>query len=207
MLQLAPPIDNARVLLHSCCAPCSGAILECMLANGIRPTVFFSNSNIAPYGEYNIRRDEVVRYCQSQGLEVVDDIYEHEAWLDFALHRQNGLADNALAQCPERGARCMECFRFRMARAANYAASHGYDLLTTSLASSRWKDLEQVNAAGEEAVNSVRVLYQSRGQACGLLYWPQNWRKGGLQPRRSEIIKEQNFYNQSYCGCEFSERH
>ena len=180
---LNPPGD--RVLLHSCCAPCSGAVLECLLSNGIRPRVFFSNANITPTDEYLKRRDELARYCDSLGVEWVEDAYDHELWLrEVAVGRENA---------PERGARCLECFRFRLRRAALYAASEGFDTLTTTLASSRWKSLDQVDAAGESAVAGT-----------GVLWWPQDWRKGGLQPRRSEIIREQGFYNQLWCGCEYS---
>ena len=198
MLQVATPDGSREILLHSCCAPCSGAIIECLVRNGIRPTVFFSNSNITPREEYEHRKAEIVRYAESFGLEVVDDDYDHEAWLDCALARRDGVPEKALAEAPERGARCTECFKFRLLRAARYAKDHGFTVLATTLASSRWKDLDQVNAAGQWAVE----------QAGGgeLLFWAQNWRKGGLQPRRNEIVKEQGFYNQDFCGCEFSHR-
>lgn len=188
-LKLDVPGNGGRILLHSCCAPCSGAIIECMVQNGLKPVVFFSNSNIFPHGEYELRRNELLRYADLFGLEVIDDEYDHEAWLD-CIH---GL------ECePERGARCTECFRFRLLRAARYAAENGFEVLTTTLASSRWKDLDQVNAAGEWACSQVA------GTGHAPLWWPQNWRKGGLQPRRDGIIREQNFYNQNFCGCEFS---
>lgn len=183
-IKLEPPQGCSKVLLHSCCAPCSGAILECMVQNGIRPAIFFSNSNIVPRDEYELRKQEIVRYAESMGLTVIDDDYDHEAWLQHV----KGLEDE-----PERGSRCMECFKFRLRRAAQYAAAHGYDTLATTLASSRWKSLEQVNAAGGSACQGLPVTF-----------WAGNWRKGGLQPRRSEIIREQNFYNQDFCGCEFS---
>lgn len=181
-----------KIVLHTCCAPCSGAIIEYMVNNGMRPLVFFSNSNITPEEEYEKRRAEVLRYASSFGLDVVDDDYSHTDWL---------CAVKGLESEPERGARCVECFRFRLLRAARYAAEHGYDTLTTTLASSRWKSLEQVNGAGEEACAKV---FEETGVK--VEWWGMNWRKGGLQPRRSEIIREQNFYNQEYCGCEFSVR-
>lgn len=183
-LKLELPQGGSRVLLHSCCAPCSGAILECMLANGIRPAIFFSNSNIVPKEEYELRKAEITRYAESLGLEVIDDDYDHEQWLRCVKGLENE---------PERGSRCMECFRFRLLRAARWAAANGYDVLATTLASSRWKSLEQVNAAGEWACRELPVTF-----------WAGNWRKGGLQPRRNEIIREQSFYNQNFCGCEFS---
>ena len=189
MLHLELPPGGQKVLLHCCCAPCSGAVVECLIQNGIRPALFFSNSNIVPREEYDKRRGELERYARLFNLECIDDEYDHEAWLDFVLKSKE------MASAPERGSRCLECFKFRLLRAAQYAAEHGYDVLTTTLASSRWKSLEQVDEAGR--------------WACGnnIIYWPVNWRKGGLQPRRAEIIREQNFYNQTWCGCEFSEHH
>lgn len=175
------------MLLHCCCAPCSGAIIECMDANGLKPVIFFSNSNISTREEYEKRLAEVRRYASEFGLDVIDDAYDHKSWLE---------AVKGLEREPERGRRCEACFRFRLERAARYAAENGFGVLTTSLASSRWKNLEQVNAAGENACSAEP----------GVCWWPQNWRKGGLQPRRGEIIREQNFYNQNYCGCEFSAR-
>ena len=182
-VRLEPP--GSRVLLHCCCAPCSGAIIETMVAQGIRPAIFWSNSNIYDREEYGKRRAEVLRYAGLFGLEVIDDDYDHDAWLSEAAA---GLED-----APERGARCLKCFRFRLLRAAGYAAANGFDVLATTLASSRWKDLHQVNAAGEWACSRYPVAW-----------WPQDWRKGGLQPRRGEVIREQDFYNQDFCGCEFS---
>ena len=185
---LEVPEGKKRILLHCCCAPCSGAVVECLVQNGLRPTLFFSNSNIVPRDEYDLRRSELTRYANLFGLETVDDEYDHEAWLDFTIGH-----DKALEKVPERGPRCLRCFKFRLQRAAQYAAANGYDVLTTTLASSRWKSLEQVDEAGRLACENMQVIW-----------WNQNWRKGGLQPRRSEIIKEQQFYNQTFCGCEFS---
>lgn len=185
-LRLEVPCGEAgRVLLHACCAPCSGAILEAMLRQGIRPAVFYSNANIYPVREYEIRRDECRRHCAANGLTFIDDAYDHDGWRRIA---------RGLEREPERGDRCLQCFRYRLERAARYAHENGYRVLTTTLASSRWKDLEQVNAAGQYACS----LFPD------VVWWPQNWRIGGLQQRRGEIIREQGFYNQLYCGCEFS---
>ncbi|MCR5351499.1 MAG: epoxyqueuosine reductase QueH [Bacteroidales bacterium] len=221
------PGGAREILLHACCAPCSGAVLECLRDSGIRPVVFFSNSNISPRAEYELRLSELRRYGDVMGVEVVADEYDHEAWL---------AAVRGLEREPERGARCAACFRFRLERAVRYAASRGLPVLATTLASSRWKDLDQVNAAGLAACNgrvdpgktvATHGLVNGRGpltlsvgemsaerevlqgsspvaQATEVVFWAQNWRKGGLQPRRNEIIREQNFYNQTWCGCEFS---
>lgn len=184
MVRLDVPGGASRILLHACCAPCSGAVLECMVQNGLKPVVFFSNSNIVPADEYGLRKNEILRYAAKFDIEVIDDDYDHAAWLASV----RGLEDR-----PERGARCLQCFKYRLRRAAQYAQANDFQVLATTLASSRWKSLEQVNEAGQWACEGTDVLW-----------WPQDWRKGGLQPRRSEIIREQNFYNQTFCGCEFS---
>lgn len=184
-------LKKSRILLHCCCAPCSTAILEWMVEEGLRPGVFFSNSNIVPYEEYTKRRDELARYAASFGLEVVDDEYDHATWLEY-IRSLSGAAVSG----PERGPRCLACFGFRLLRAAKYAATHGYDILSTTLASSRWKDLGQVDSAGRLAVKETDVVW-----------WNQNWRKGGLQERRNFLVKSCALYNQTWCGCEFSSHH
>lgn len=180
-----PGSPGTKLLLHVCCAPCSGAIVEYLVGKGSRPVLFFSNSNIYPSEEYALRRREALRYADEFALEVVDDLYDHGEWLEYI---------RGLEKEPERGPRCLKCFRFRLERAARYAHDNGFGLLTTTLASSRWKSLEQVDAAGEDACR----------QYPDVRWWGQNWRKCGLQDRRGEIIREQGFYNQQYCGCEFS---
>ena len=182
MLQLQTPNGDTCVLLHSCCAPCSSAIIECMLANGIRPTVFYCNPNIYPLEEYEIRKQEAIRFVTSQGLDFVDADYDHTLWQS----RMKGLEEE-----PERGRRCLRCFLMRLDETARYAAEHGFTLFTTTLASSRWKSLEQINEAGRVAAAR---------------HPGQNWRKGGLQERRNQLLREYGFYNQQYCGCEFSMR-
>ena len=174
-----------KVLLHACCAPCSGAVLERLLQEGYQPVVFWSNSNITPREEYDLRENELLRYAKKLGVPVVEDDYDHTAW-------QNCV--KGLEKEPERGARCLECFKTRLLRAAEYASRNGFPILATTLASSRWKSLEQVDEAGSWACSRVE----------GVQWWPRNWRKGGLQERRAQIIKEQDFYNQTFCGCEFS---
>lgn len=186
-MKIEAPGGVKTVLLHTCCAPCSSAIIECMMQNGIMPLVFYCNPNIYPEEEYIIRKDECTRYAQSLGLEIVDADYNHEAW----LAEMKGLENE-----PERGGRCLKCFKLRLLESARYAHERGITAFTTTLASSRWKSLDQINEAG--------LFAQSHYP--DVTYWTQNWRKGGLSERRIQIIKEYNFYNQRYCGCEFSRR-
>ena len=181
------PMEQTEVLLHTCCAPCSSAIIEYLLKNSVRPTIYYCNPNIYPYEEYMIRKEECRRYAEALGLDIVDDDYDHENWLKEVAGLENE---------PERGGRCLKCFKLRMLRTARYAEDNGFQLIATTLASSRWKSLEQINEAGEWACAQVQ----------GVVWWDRNWRKGGLQERRLQIIKEYGFYNQLYCGCEFSNK-
>ena len=199
-------LKRDRILLHCCCGPCSTAILEWMVNEGLRPGLFFSNSNIVPFDEYVKRRDELARYAATFGLEVADDEYDHDAWLEFVKSR---CVPTGTLSGPERGPRCIACFEFRLRRAAEYAVSHGYDILTTTLASSRWKVLSQVDEAGRRAVASLSgegIPSPDKANEPGLVWWPQNWRKGGLQERRNFLIKSCALYNQTWCGCEFSQK-
>ncbi|MBP5798211.1 MAG: epoxyqueuosine reductase QueH [Bacteroidales bacterium] len=181
------PGGATQVLLHTCCAPCSSAIVECLMKHGITPTIYYFNPNIYPREEYDIRKNECSRYAKSLGLEIIDADYDHEGWLQEM---------KGLEQEPERGPRCLRCFKYRLLKTAQYARDHGFSVITTTLASSRWKSLEQIEEAGRFAESQVPEV----------TFWAQNWRKGGLSERRIQIIKEFGFYNQQYCGCEFSMR-
>ena len=190
--QAEVPMGEKTVLLHTCCAPCSSAIIESMMNDGITPVIYYCNPNIYPEEEYLIRKNECTRYAESLGLEIVDADYDHDRWLEA----MKGLEDEL-----ERGGRCLRCFKLRLLRSAEYARQRGIKVITTTLASSRWKSLEQINEAGLWACAQV-----SGEDGAGPLWWDRNWRKGGLQERRLQIIKEYGFYNQLYCGCEFSMR-
>ncbi len=186
--KLVAPGGAEKVLLHTCCAPCSGAIIEAMLNNGIEPVIYYCNPNIYPLEEYKIRKNECSRYAEKLGLQIVDADNDHSAWLECV---------KGLEAEPERGARCLKCFKLRLTACAKYAAENGFTVITSTLDSSRWKSHEQIVEAGIYAAS----LYEN------ITYWDYNWRKGGLTARRAAIIKENDFYNQRYCGCEFSIGH
>ena len=190
---LQVPMEETKVLLHTCCAPCSSAIIECLMQNGITPTIYYCNPNIYPHEEYEIRKEECTRYAKALGLEIIDADYDHENWLQSIAGLENE---------PERGGRCLKCFKLRLKRTAQYAAEHGFKVITTTLASSRWKSQEQINEAGQWACEQI---CNDSGEP-SVVWWDRNWRKGGLQERRLQILKEYDFYNQLYCGCEFSKR-
>lgn len=178
------PDGCTRVLLHACCAPCSSAIVEWLLAHAIEPVIYYYNPNIYPREEYEIRKNESKRHAESLGITWIDEDYDHEAW----WHDICGLE-----QEPERGKRCEVCFYHRLLATAKKAKELNIPFFATTLASSRWKNLEQINAAGLKAEEAV-----------GVHFWAQNWRKDGLQERRNQLLKEYNFYNQQFCGCEYS---
>ena len=191
-------MGEKTVLLHTCCAPCSSAIIEALMQNGITPVIYYCNPNIYPREEYEIRKNECTRYAQSLGLEIVDADYDHENWLESMKGLENE---------PERGGRCLKCFKLRLLRTAQYASERGIKVITTTLASSRWKSLDQINEAGRWACQQpILPRLSSAAPHDEVIWWDQNWRKGGLQERRLQIIKEYDFYNQLYCGCEFSMR-
>lgn len=178
------------MLLHCCCAPCSSAIIEWMLAHDVRPTLYYFNPNIFPEEEYLIRKNECTRYAASLDLDIIDGDYDHEAWRCQV---------KGMEMEPERGARCLQCFKMRLLHAARMAVELGFGVFTTTLASSRWKSLTQINEAGHWAAKKVS---EETGKT--VRFDDRNWRKGGLQQRRNELLKENGFYNQLYCGCEFS---
>ncbi len=193
------PTGEDKVILHTCCAPCSSAIVEALVQNGITPIIYYCNPNIYPREEYEIRKNECTRYAESLGLEIVDADYDHEQWLETVKGLENE---------PERGGRCLRCFKLRLLRTAEYARARGIRTITTTLASSRWKSLDQINEAGRWACEHALSAFRPAEPPCGpeVVWWDQNWRKGGLQERRLQIIREYSFYNQLYCGCEFSMR-
>jgi 5,10-methenyltetrahydrofolate synthetase len=161
----------------------------------VRPTIFYYNPNIWPREEYEIRKEESKRHAESLGVSWIDGDYEYERW-------RQGIC--GLENQPERGTRCEECFTMRLTATARKARELGIRYFATTLASSRWKSLEQINRAGKIAEQAVGQHPTPNTQPPTPIFWAQNWRKGGLQERRNQLLKEYGFYNQQYCGCEFS---
>lgn len=185
--QLETPNGESSLLLHSCCAPCAGEIMEAVAASEIKTTVYFYNPNIHPIQEYELRKEENKRYCQKLGLDFIDADYDKDNW----FKRIKGLENE-----PERGERCTKCFDMRFERSALYAHENNFFLFATTLGISRWKDLDQVNNSGLRAADRYS----------GLNFWDFNWRKAGGSPRMIEISKREEFYQQEYCGCVYSLR-
>ena len=175
------------LLLHTCCAPCSAAIIERLFSLDERFALFFFNPNIYPLEEYLLRKTECVRYANRLGIEIIDDDYDHAGWLTFVSGHENE---------PERGSRCLLCFRLRFLRVAQVAKERGFERFATTLAASRWKSLEQIAEAGHWAA----------AETGDIVFLEKNWRKDGLEERRRSLLLENAFYSQNWCGCEFSRR-
>ena len=185
--KLETPNGESSLLLHSCCAPCAGEVMEAVAASEIKTTVYFYNPNIHPIQEYELRKEENKRYCQKLGFNFIQDHYDKDNW----FKRIKGLENE-----PERGERCTKCFDMRFERSALYAHENKFSLFATTLGISRWKDLDQVNNSGLRAADRYS----------GLNFWDFNWRKAGGSSRMIEISKREEFYQQEYCGCVYSLR-
>lgn len=175
-----------KILLLSCCAPCSCAVIQKMKDDGVNFAVLFYNPNIHPQTEYEKRRDEQKNLCQKWNIEFIELEYNPEDWLKLATPYKDE---------PERGKRCSICFEYRLRRAMEYAKEHHYTSVASVLGVSRWKNLAQVNAAAKSA-----------SEKTGIPYTEIEGRKNGMQEKRSQLIKELNLYSQRYCGCIFSQR-
>ncbi len=184
---LTLPSGESKLLLHSCCAPCSGEVMERLVESEIDFTIYFYNPNIHPKREYEIRKDENIRFAKKHDIPFVDADYDVDNWFERAKGMENE---------PERGIRCTMCFDMRFERTALYAHEHGFNVISSSLGISRWKNMAQINDCGERAA----------GHYPDMIYWTYNWRKGGGSQRMIEISKREAFYQQEYCGCAYSLR-
>ncbi len=176
----------SAVLLHSCCAPCSGAIIEKLHKEGIALTIFFYNPNIHPRAEYDIRKTEIEKFAKKNNISFVDADYHPEEFFE----KIKGLENE-----PERGKRCEVCFQMRLDATAQFAANNGFSVFAACLGISRWKNRDHVNACGHRAAAKY-----------GVSFWDRDWRKEGGEMRKIAIAKQEEFYAQQYCGCAFSLR-
>jgi hypothetical protein len=185
--ELTLPLGEQRMVLHSCCAPCAGEIMLALYASDIEFVVFFYNPNIHPKTEYDQRKEENIRYARQMGVPFIDADYDVENW----FQRVKGLENE-----PERGKRCTVCFDLRFERTALYAYEHGFRVFASTLGISRWKDMDQINRSGVRAASRYPDM----------TYWTFNWRKQGGSQRMIELAKQEQFYQQEYCGCVYSVR-
>jgi predicted adenine nucleotide alpha hydrolase (AANH) superfamily ATPase len=170
-------------LLHTCCAPCSIAIID-ELYQKFDLTVFFYNPNIFPEAEYLKRKKEVVRVCKKWQIKMVDMDYEIEEW----NKKVKGLEKE-----PEMGARCPVCFKMRLEKTAEFAKENGYKIFGTSLTSGKNKKADIINPIGK----SLEEKYEVK-------YYEEDWKKNGRQEKGRKLVNDMKIYRQDYCGCKYS---
>ena len=179
--------SRPRVLLHSCCGPCSSSVLE-TLTGDFDVTLLWYNPNIYPEAEFSKRLETQRQLIRAAGLEGKVRVLTRP-WGSEAYYRRIAGLENE----PEHGGRCTECFRLRLEEAAQTAKELGYDYFCTTLTVSRHKNAQLINALGEEI-----------GRAAGVAWLPSDFKKRGGELRSTQLSRQYGLYRQDYCGCEFS---
>ena len=174
-----------KLLLHACCAPCSSYVLE-YLTNYFDITVFFYNPNISPESEYLHRVSEIKRLISEMcpSVKFIEGRYEHKKFYEMAKGLENE---------PERGARCVKCYRMRIEESAVIAKQNNFDYFTTTLSISPQKDSHVLNSIGKEISEIYNVPY---------LY--SDFKKKGGYKRSIELSAQFHLYRQNFCGCIYS---
>jgi predicted adenine nucleotide alpha hydrolase (AANH) superfamily ATPase len=187
--KLDPSAPPPKLLLHSCCAPCSSYVLE-YLSQYFDITVFYYNPNIYPPEEYAHRVDELQRLIREMPMthpvRFVERGYDPQEFYD---------AVRGLESVPEGGERCFACYRLRLERTAQLAAELGADYFTTTLSISPYKNSAKLNEIAEEL-----------GSVYSLAALPSDFKKRNGYKRSIELSHEYGLYRQDYCGCVFSKR-
>lgn len=173
-----------KLLLHTCCAPCSIAIID-ELKNQFDLTVFFYNPNIFPREEYLKRKAEVVKVCTEWQVPIVDHDEDADRWHEVVAE--------GFANSPEGGERCEMCFKFRLAKAAEFAAKNGFGYFSSSLTSGRNKRAEIIHPIGHNFAKIYKIKFHD-----------VDWKKDGRQEKGRKMVEERGIYRQNYCGCEKS---
>ena len=188
LAEIARRERRPRLLLHSCCAPCSSAVLE-RLTDWFDLTVFYYNPNIAP-------EEEFLRRAEEQRRLIAELPHAHE--IQFRCGEYESEAFEALARgledMPEGGERCTRCFRLRLGKTAALAAREGFDYFTTTLSISPLKDAQRLNAIGGELAEQF-----------GVAYLFSDFKKKNGYKRSCELSVQYELYRQDYCGCRFSQ--
>lgn len=176
-----------RLLLHSCCAPCSSYVLE-YLSKYFKITLYYYNPNISPEGEFEKRFSELKRLISEMPLknepELIRGVYRYEDFLDIA----EGLEDE-----PEGGERCFKCYRLRLEKTAELARDEGYDYFCTTLSISPLKNSQKINEIGFDVAEKY-----------GVKWLPSDFKKKEGYKRSIELSRKYNLYRQNFCGCVYS---
>ena len=174
-----------KLLLHSCCAPCSGYLVS-ELADNFEVTVYYNNPNIYPASEYQTRKNEAKNFFGASGIKFIEQQYDHGSWLKITKD---------LANEPERGKRCILCYHLRLEGAAKYAKENNYDLFSATLSISPHKDAKILSNLGRAISKKISIGFID-----------ENWKKKDRFKKAMDFSHAHDFYHQNYCGCEFSKR-
>ena len=189
LARIAQSARRPRLLLHSCCAPCSSYVLEALNA-AFDIDVFYYNPNIAPVEEFERRIAELERLVAAlpheNGIHVIRGDYDNAVFMAMCRGHEGDR---------EGGPRCEMCFRMRLGAAAKLAAQLGSDYFTTTLSISPLKDAALLNAIGQEL-----------GQKAGVKWLCSDFKKRNGYKRSCELSRQYGLYRQDYCGCVFSQR-
>lgn len=181
--------NRPKLFLHSCCAPCSSYVLE-YLSRFFDITLFYYNPNISPRTEFDKRISELRRLVSQMlpdsGIQIIEGKYDPETFFALAQGLENE---------PERGKRCMLCYRLRLEESAKQAKALGMDYFTTTLSISPMKNAEALNAIGEALAKEY-----------GIPYLVSDFKKKNGYKRSIELSKEYDLYRQNYCGCIYSKQ-
>jgi hypothetical protein len=168
-----------RVLLHCCCAPCSLSCIDPLRAEGIEPVAFWYNPNIHPWKEYEARRNCLLEYAPTIGMEVI-------------VKENYGLREFTQAVAGDIDSRCRYCYGSRMEETARFAAERGFKAFTSTLLASPYQDHDGIAQAAADCARRYGVEFLYRD-------FRPNFREGNKRAR------ELGFYMQKYCGCVYSE--
>lgn len=174
-----------KLLLHSCCGPCSTHVIE-VLKNRYDLTIFYYNPNIFPQQEYKKRLGEQKRYAMIMGIKVIEGEWNEDEFLALAKGRE---LDR------EGGDRCEICFKMRLKKTAQVAKEKGFDLFATTLSVSPHKNTLLINKVGGEVALAEEIEFL-----------PENFKKQNGYLDSIQLSKKYNLYRQNYCGCRFSIR-
>ena len=176
-----------KLLLHACCAPCSSYVLE-YLTNYFDITVFYYNPNISPENEYLHRVNEIKRLISEMcpSVQFIEGRYEPQKFYEMAKGSENA---------PERGERCLKCYRMRLEESAVTAKQGNFDYFTTTLSISPQKDSHVLNSIGKE----ISEIY-------GVPYLFSDFKKKGGYKRSIELSAKFHLYRQNFCGCIYSKK-
>ena len=171
-----------KLLLHSCCAPCSSSVLERLIPD-FDVTVFYYNPNLYPQAEYERRLDEQIAYCRNIGVDLIVGDYVPTDFV-AAIRGQESM--------PEKSTRCFSCYKLRLQETVKLAKEKGFEYFTTTLSVSPHKRAEWINEIGKSLETDLCKFLES------------NFKKQNGYLRSLQLSKENGFYRQDYCGCEMS---